>query len=73
MGEQAKEHLRKLEEEKENLQTELNACSSHLESSINKYNNAQKTIQELNIEVRRQQPQRGDPRLLISGLAAYAG
>ncbi|XP_052585466.1 polyamine-modulated factor 1-binding protein 1 [Peromyscus californicus insignis] len=50
----AKEHLRKLEEEKENLQTELNACSSHLESSINKYNNAQKTIQELNVEIGRQ-------------------
>ncbi|XP_012971050.2 polyamine-modulated factor 1-binding protein 1 isoform X2 [Mesocricetus auratus] len=50
----AKEHLRKLEEEKENLQTELNACSSHLESSINKYNNSQKVIQELNIEIARQ-------------------
>ncbi|KAL1784606.1 polyamine-modulated factor 1-binding protein 1 isoform X1 [Sigmodon hispidus] len=50
----AKDHMRKLEEEKENLQTELNACTSHLESSINKYNNSQKTIQELNIEIGRQ-------------------
>lgn len=53
MGEQAKEHLRKLEDEKENLQTELNVCTSHLESSINKYNTSQKTIQELNVEVSR--------------------
>ncbi|CAO2609888.1 Polyamine-modulated factor 1-binding protein 1, partial [Lemmus lemmus] len=50
----AKEHLRKLEEEKENLQTELSSCSSHLESSINKYNSSQKVIQELNIEIARQ-------------------
>ncbi|OBS74521.1 hypothetical protein A6R68_14951 [Neotoma lepida] len=49
----AKEQLRKLEDEKENLQTELNACSSHLESSINKYNNSQKTIQELHLEIGR--------------------
>ncbi|XP_057609893.1 polyamine-modulated factor 1-binding protein 1 [Chionomys nivalis] len=50
----AKERVRKLEEEKENLQTELSSCSSHLESSINKYNNSQKVIQELNIEIARQ-------------------
>nr|XP_048293281.1 polyamine-modulated factor 1-binding protein 1 [Myodes glareolus] len=50
----AKEHLRKLEEEKENLQTELSSCSSHLESSINKYNSSQKVIQELNAEIARQ-------------------
>ncbi|XP_051024850.1 polyamine-modulated factor 1-binding protein 1 [Acomys russatus] len=50
----AKEHARKLEEEKENLQTELNSCTSHLQSSINKYNNSQKVIQDLNIEIARQ-------------------
>ncbi|XP_034378486.1 polyamine-modulated factor 1-binding protein 1 isoform X2 [Arvicanthis niloticus] len=50
----AKEHLRKLEEEKENLQAELNSCSSHLDSSLNKYNNSQKVIQELNMEIARQ-------------------
>ncbi|KAK7830373.1 hypothetical protein U0070_018881, partial [Myodes glareolus] len=50
----AKEHLRKLEEEKENLQTELSSCSSHLESSINKYNSSQKVIQELKAEIARQ-------------------
>ncbi|XP_052022656.1 polyamine-modulated factor 1-binding protein 1 [Apodemus sylvaticus] len=50
----AKEHLRKLEEEKENLQTELNSCSSHLDTSLNKYNNSQKVIQELNMEIARQ-------------------
>ncbi|KAH0513210.1 Polyamine-modulated factor 1-binding protein 1 [Microtus ochrogaster] len=50
----AKERVRKLEEEKENLQTELSSCSSHLESTINKYNNSQKVIQELNVEIARQ-------------------
>ncbi|XP_021076240.1 polyamine-modulated factor 1-binding protein 1 isoform X1 [Mus pahari] len=50
----AKEHMRKLEEEKENLQAELNSCSSHLDSSLNKYNSSQKVIQELNMEIARQ-------------------
>ncbi|XP_008770690.3 polyamine-modulated factor 1-binding protein 1 isoform X8 [Rattus norvegicus] len=50
----AKEQLRKLEEEKENLQAELSSCSSQLDSSINKYNNSQKVIQELNTEIARQ-------------------
>lgn len=58
MGGQAKEHLRKLEEEKENLQTELNSCSSHLDTSLNKYNNSQKVIQELNMEVSQSSPSR---------------
>lgn len=61
MGEQGKDHLRKLEEEKENLQTELNSCSSHLDSSLNKYNNSQKVIQELNMEVSRSRAREGDP------------
>ncbi|XP_021026350.1 polyamine-modulated factor 1-binding protein 1 isoform X2 [Mus caroli] len=50
----AKEHLRKLEEEKENLQADLNSRSSHLDSSLNKYNSSQKVIQELNAEIARQ-------------------
>lgn len=70
--EQAKEHLRKLEEEKDSLQMELNRCSSHLESATNKYNNSQKVIQELNTEVSRPHPQRRGPTEFASALLSHA-
>jgi hypothetical protein len=75
MGEQAKEHLRKLDEEKENLQAELTSRSSHLDSSLNKYNSSQKVIQELNAEVSRSSPKEGildfTPLPLLSAFTGY--
>ncbi|KAM6223787.1 polyamine-modulated factor 1-binding protein 1 [Rhynchocyon petersi] len=47
----SKENVRKLEEEKENLQAELLHCSTQLETSTYKYNITQETVEELNKEI----------------------
>lgn len=60
MWEQHKETLRKLEGENENLREEVVHYSTQLEASVSKYNAAQQVIQELNIQVSRQNPQGGE-------------
>lgn len=60
MGEQSKEKMRNLEEDNENLKAQLMQCSTQLDSCLSKYNTSQQVIQELNNEVSRQKPQRGE-------------
>ncbi|XP_058135758.1 polyamine-modulated factor 1-binding protein 1 isoform X2 [Dasypus novemcinctus] len=50
----ARENVRKLEEENENLQAELLHCSTQLDTALNKHNTTQKVIQELNKEISQQ-------------------
>ncbi|XP_014413859.2 polyamine-modulated factor 1-binding protein 1 [Camelus dromedarius] len=47
----SKENLRKLEEENENLKSQLNQCSTHLDSALSKQTTTQQINQELNNKI----------------------
>lgn len=59
-GEQAKENLRKLEEENENLALKLKQCSTQLDAALCRESTTQKINQELNSKVSSQKPLGGE-------------
>lgn len=58
--EQTKETFRNLEEENETLKAQFKQCSAQLDSYLSQQSTSQKVIQELNNEVSRQKPRRGE-------------
>ena len=58
--EQSKENLRKMEEENDNLKSQVNQYSIQLDTSLSKQNSTQQVNEELTNKVSTQKPQRGE-------------